>query len=285
MVETDCGLNEQAKTSEKEELAYPTFLRLAQVAQQAKDMGGQIVGLIDSFTDQANHNSLQQNKANLQELKDLKKQVDAAKLGAAQDLLSGDEPAGGADEESSLVSKIKSKDQLIKEIDAQIGRLDALDGTASAKKSNKEVPSRKHRATPSLAKASRVEKQLKSEVSDLDHFLAKVSSLGTETGLVEPVEPVAPVDSLLPKSHGTTSMEVEQQVFTKAAAGTDLDSSASHNAVTAPAHDAPELDSIDWEDSESGGIAKRNFVESSIEQAIKIRKLEQLIGRLEDSSK
>jgi len=147
------------------------------------------------------------------------------------------------------------------------------------------VPSRKHRATPSLAKASRVEKQLKSEVSDLDHFLAKVSSLGTETGLVEPVEPVAPVDPLLPKSHGTASMEVEQQVFTKAAAGTDLDSSASHNAVTAPAHDAPELDSIDWEDSESGGIAKRNFVESSIEQAIKIRKLEQLIGRLEDSSR
>ena len=110
MVETDCGLNVEAKASEKEELAYPTFLRLAQVAQQAKDMGGQIVGLIDSFTDQANHNSLQQNKANLQELKDLKKQVDAAKLGAAQDLLSGDEPAAGADEESSLVSKIKSKD-------------------------------------------------------------------------------------------------------------------------------------------------------------------------------
>lgn len=31
------------------------------------------------------------------------------------------------DEESSLIKKIKSKDQLIKEIDAQISRLDALD--------------------------------------------------------------------------------------------------------------------------------------------------------------
>ena len=142
----------------------------------------------------------------------------------------------------------------------------------------------KHRAAPSLAKASRVEKQLKSEVSSLDRFLSKVSSLGTDSGLVEPVEPVAPVDPVLPKSHAAASMEVEQQVFTKNAGGTDLDSPMPHNAVSTPIHDTGELDSIDWEDS-AGGIAKGNFVESSIEQAIKIRKLEQLIGRLEDSSK
>ena len=43
-------------------------------------MGGQIVDLIDSFTEQANSNTLQENEKNLQELKDLKSQVDGAKL-------------------------------------------------------------------------------------------------------------------------------------------------------------------------------------------------------------
>ena len=37
------------------------------------------------------------------------------------------------DEESTLVKKIKSKDELIKEIDAQISRLDALDDSAPKK--------------------------------------------------------------------------------------------------------------------------------------------------------
>jgi hypothetical protein len=67
----------------------------------------------------------------------LKSQVDEAKLSGANDILIPDleqmmnpmpeAKKDDSDEETSLVNKIKSKDQLIKEIDAQISRLDALD--------------------------------------------------------------------------------------------------------------------------------------------------------------
>lgn len=120
-------------------------------------MGGEIVDLVKGFTDQANANSRSENIRNLQELKTLKSQVDeglqaagmAPKPTSTKDESSSNEETlipniGGmileneqAKEqqqekkpskiESDLMAKIKSKDSLISEIDAQIKRLDKME--------------------------------------------------------------------------------------------------------------------------------------------------------------
>lgn len=123
-------------------------------------MGSEIVDLVKGFTDQANENSRSENIRNLKELKSLKNQVDEGLQAAgmapkpmgvpSKDETSNEETLipniGGmilerqnkdrSDKkktnaasaiEQDLLSKIKSKDSLIAEIDAQIKRLDKME--------------------------------------------------------------------------------------------------------------------------------------------------------------
>lgn len=78
-------------------------------------------------------------------------------------------PSHEAEDEKSLVEKIKNKDQLIKEIDAQISRLDALDESVSKKQNNQSLAKKvSKKKADSKPKASEVEQQLRRQVSSLE---------------------------------------------------------------------------------------------------------------------
>ena len=78
-------------------------------------------------------------------------------------------PNHEGEDEKSLVEKIKNKDQLIKEIDAQISRLDALDDSVSQKQDNPSLAKKvSKKDADSKPKVSEVEQQLKRQVSSLE---------------------------------------------------------------------------------------------------------------------
>lgn len=158
-------------------------------------MGSEIVDLINSFTDQASENGLMQNKRNLEELKNIKSQVDQT-LGKADipimpQAVSTTPKAEPNNVEADLMKKIKSKDSLIKEIDAQISRLDKLE----------------QQAGEGAPEPMGIEKKVESQVDSLQNSLAKVESVSQSAGLIEPVESVDSVPPVDPLSAAKGAIE------------------------------------------------------------------------------
>lgn len=103
--------------------------------------------------------------------------------------------------------------------------------------------------------------------------MAKVDSAASKSGLVEPVEPVEPVKSItdFEDSDGQDSLMdevVNRSLKKKSVSKLELKASSALKAASKVSdYDA------DYDEPDSS-IAKGNFVESSIKQALKIKQLE-----------